>query len=119
MAIAPTKCGMVREEHKPTFANKQVSVFQVIGDKDKSYHGSEGPIQMYSAKERIDLWVKAKSCDRNPRVIKDPGKSRDLLYSCPGRSPVRILILDGVGHRLGKYWTEVTDRMIIDYFRSF
>ena len=72
-AVAPMSCGMAKDAHEPDELTKPISILQVIGDNDKSYHGSTNPkITMYSAAERIEIWRTFNQCGPEP-VIEEQG----------------------------------------------
>ena len=74
-ALSPMSCGMVKGAHDPNQKTKFVPIFQVIGDQDKSYNGSQNSkVTMYSAAKRIDVWQKFNQCGPNPVC---------LLYTSP------------------------------------
>ena len=64
---------MAKDAHEPDELTKPISILQVIGDNDKSYHGSTNPkITMYSAAERIEIWRTFNQCGPEP-VIEEQG----------------------------------------------
>ncbi len=71
-AVAPMSCGMAKDAHEPDDQTTPVSLMQVIGDQDKSYHGSTNPkITMYSAEERIHIWNTFNKSNLKPKVEKE------------------------------------------------
>jgi len=114
-AIAPTKCGMAKRAHEPLKSTLPVSLLQVIGDRDKSYYGSKTKfVTMYSAKKRIKIWAKHNQCSAG--ATEDKADSTHTRYVCTAGKSVELMVLKGVGHNLGKSWTQKTDAMIIDFF---
>ena len=114
-AIAPTKCGMAKGQHEPLKNTSKISLLQVIGDKDKSFHGSsKQKATMYSAKERIDIWTNFNHCE--DAIVKDNSESTMFHYDCSENKEVNLMILKGVGHNLSKKWKEKTDALIIEFF---
>lgn len=111
-AIAPTKCGMTIGGHEPLEGTRPLSIMQVIGDADKSYHGSSGQYPMYSAKERIDIWSTFNKCGKP--VFKDHGTWTSTHYGCDDSKEIELVTLKGVGHSLGK-WAPITDEMLIRF----
>ncbi|HIE83734.1 MAG TPA: hypothetical protein EYQ00_07775, partial [Dehalococcoidia bacterium] len=69
VALAPMSCGMAKGDHTPQEGTRRVSIMQVIGDQDKSFHGSSNEkVTMYSADERINIWRIFNQCDARPTV---------------------------------------------------
>jgi len=112
-AIAPTKCGMTKGAHEPQKSTDPISIMQVIGNVDKSFHGSDNVHPMYSAKERIDIWSKFNACEHP--TFTDHGDWTSTHFKCADDKEIELMILKGVGHSLGKEWTVKTDKMLIEF----
>ncbi|WP_111980432.1 alpha/beta hydrolase family esterase [Algibacillus agarilyticus] len=112
-AIAPTKCGMAIAAHEPVNGTVPIAIMQVIGDEDKSFHGSNKRHPMYSASERINIWAKFNNC-KSPKFI-DYGSWSSTRYMCENNKDIELMIMKGVGHTLGKKWTNKTDEMLIEF----
>ena len=111
-AIAPTKCGMTIGGHEPLESTRPLSIMQVIGDADKSYHGSSGKYPMYSAQQRMDIWSTFNKCEKP--VFTDHGTWTSTHYDCANNKEIELMVLKGVGHSLGE-WAPVTDKMLIQF----
>ncbi len=117
-AIAPTKCGMTKNAHEPDKETRKTSIFQVIGDKDKSFKGSNKNFaQMYSAKERINIWQKFNQCSA-ARVKKLNRKMTLNSYVCEEEKKVMLLTLHGIGHSIGGELRSKMDAMIMNFFEQ-
>ena len=69
---------------------------------------------MYSAIERIKIWSEFNEC--GVPMVKDSTDSSMLEYNCTENREVKLMVLKGVGHDLGKKWAKKTDRLIIEFF---
>jgi len=112
-AIAPAKCGMTKGAHEPQKGTDRISIMQVIGNEDKSFHGSNKKHIMYSAEERINIWSEFNSCEKP--IFTDHGDWTSSHYNCADNKEIELMILKGVGHSLGKKWTTMTDKMLIEF----
>jgi polyhydroxybutyrate depolymerase len=112
-AIAPTKCGMAKNAHEPVKGTEPISIMQVIGDADKSFNGSNKRHPMYSATDRINIWAKFNNC-KKPKFI-DHGSWSSTRYLCEANKEIELMVMKGVGHTLGKNWTNKTDKMLVEF----
>lgn len=115
-AIAPTKCGMIVGAHEPAAYTKPLSIMQVIGNEDKSFHGSRKHVHMYSAEERIEIWCKTLECNPNPTVNKDIEGMTVTTYVNDNGQEFVYVMLHGIGHKVPYDIKLKTDGMIMDFF---
>lgn len=99
-AVAPMSCGMAKDAHDPQSTTKQVPIFQVIGDHDKSYNGSTNDrVTMYSADERIEIWRKFNGCGAEPVVVEHGDEIVVYTYTSPsGVEVVLCKVIDQEHH---------------------
>ncbi len=117
-AMAPTKCGMAVNAHEPNVKTRPVSIMQVIGNKDKSFNGGrgQGPVEMYSAEERIKIWVKHNQCNLKPVIDTKKKEMTITRYTNDNGIEVVFCMLHNQGHHIRKDLAEKTDTMIIEFF---
>ena len=115
-AIGPTKCGMIVGAHEPAAYTKQLSIMQVIGNEDKSFHGSRKHVHMYSAEERIKIWCTTLECNPKPSVNKKIEGMTVTTYVNDNGQEFVYCMLHGIGHRVPYPIKLVTDGMIVDFF---
>ena len=85
-ALSPMSCGMIKGAHEPNQKTKLVPIFQVIGDQDKSYNGSQNSkVTMYSAAERIDIWKSSTNAHPIRSLMK---KAKRLWFTLTQAKPV-------------------------------
>ena len=115
-AFAPMSCGMARGAHTPADPTRPVSILQVIGDRDKSFHGSTNPkVTMYSAAQRIDLWRTFNGCVAQP-VISQPSAEVTLsTYANGDGMEVVLCQVKGEGHHLRRDLRDETDGIALDF----
>jgi len=115
-AIAPTKSGMAINAHEPTQETAKISLMQVIGNEDQSYNGLiNGADEMYSMQERVAIWEEFNACSPGS-VLQDDADSVTVQYDCAEDKEMVMLVLKGIGHDLGREWTQRTDALIIEFF---
>ncbi|MEE2825281.1 MAG: hypothetical protein VYE64_01490 [Planctomycetota bacterium] len=107
---------MVKGAHTPADPTRPVSILQVIGDRDKSFHGSTNPkVTMYSAAERIDLWRTFNGCASQP-VISRPSEAVTLSKYANGEGIEVVLCkVKGEGHHLRSDLRDQTDTMALKF----
>jgi poly(3-hydroxybutyrate) depolymerase len=115
-AIGPTKCGMIKGSHEPDSNTVQLSVMQVIGNKDKSFNGSSKRLTMYSAEQRIEIWRKFLDCSPKPSVNSKIEGMTIKTYANDKGHEVVYCMLHGVGHGIPKPIIPVMDGLIVDFF---
>ena len=100
-ALAPMSCGMTKGDHTPENGTRPVSIFQVIGDQDKSFHGSSDPkVTMYSADERINIWRMFNRCDPRPTINRPFKKITLRTYINTNGIEVVLCTVAGEGHHI-------------------
>lgn len=115
-AVAPMSCGMAKDAHEPGEGTNSTPVFQVIGDEDKSYHGSTNPkITMYSAAERIEIWRKFNQCDPDPVVLKHGDEIEVDTYACPSGVEVALCKVKDQEHHIRKDLRDRADAIAIEF----
>ena len=119
-AFAPMSCGMVKGAHTPADPTRPVSILQVIGDQDKSFHGSTNPkVTMYSAAQRIDLWRTFNGCAAQP-VISRPSEEVTLSkYSNGEGIEVVLCEVKGEGHHLRRDLRDQTDSIALEFLLKY
>jgi polyhydroxybutyrate depolymerase len=115
-ALSPMSCGMVKGAHDPGEGTKPVSILQVIGDQDKSYHGSTNPkVTMYSAAKRIDVWRTFNRCRPEPVVVKKGNEVVVHTYANPSGIEVAFCKVKGQGHHLRIDLRDIGDSVALDF----
>ena len=115
-ALAPMSCGMAEDAHEPGAATKPVSILQVIGDSDKSYHGSTNPkITMYSAEERIEIWRRFNQCSPNPTIKKHGEEIVWYTYTNPDGIEVVFGQVKDQEHHIRRDLRDATDLVALDF----
>jgi poly(3-hydroxybutyrate) depolymerase len=115
-AVAPMSCGMAKDAHEPGEMTKPISILQVIGDNDKSYHGSTNPkITMYSAAERIEIWRTFNQCGPDPVIEKQGDEIVWHNYSSPNGIEVVFGKVMGQEHHIRRDLRDATDVVAIDF----
>lgn len=115
-AVAPMSCGMAKDAHEPGEMTKPISILQVIGDNDKSYHGSTNPkITMYSAAERIEIWRTFNQCGPDPAIEKQGDEIVWHNYSSPDGIEVVFGKVIGQEHHIRRDLRDATDVVAIDF----
>ena len=115
-AFAPMSCGMAKNAHEPNKQTQSISVMQVIGDQDKSYHGSvKKRISMYSLEERIKIWRNFNQCFSEP-VVKKRGKEIEIAtYTNDIGIEVAFCEVKGEGHHIRRDLRNTTDSIAIEF----
>ena len=114
-ALSPMSCGMVKDGHEPDEKTQRVPVFQVIGNKDKSYSGSTNPkVTMYSAKQRIDVWRTFNECDPKPVIEKIGSEIEVFTYSGSGSDVVLCDVKDQE-HHIRRDLRDRADSLALDF----
>ena len=118
-ALAPMSCGMAKGDHTPENGTRPVSIFQVIGDQDKSFHGSSNPkVTMYSADERIHIWRMFNQCDAQP-TINQPFKKITLrTYVNANDIQVVLCTVTGEGHHIRHDLRDKTDLIALNFLMN-
>ncbi len=107
---------MAKDAHEPDQATKPISVMQVIGDQDKSFHGSTNPkITMYSAEERIDIWRTFNQCRLDP-IVKNEGEEI-VWYTYTNSEDVEVVYckVKDQEHHIRRDLRDATDIIAIDF----
>ena len=118
-ALAPMSCGMAKGDHTPEEGTQPVSIFQVIGDQDKSFNGSSNPkVTMYSADERINIWRMFNQCDAQP-TINQPFKKITLrTYVNANDIQVVLCTVTGEGHHIRHDLRDKTDLIALNFLMN-
>jgi polyhydroxybutyrate depolymerase len=115
-ALAPMSCGMVKDAHEPAEKTKPVSIFQAIGDQDKSFNGSSNPkVTMYSAAKRIEVWRTFNRCRPDPVVV---NKGQEVVvYTYANKSGIEVAFckVKGQGHHIRRDLRDSVDSIAIDF----
>ncbi|MDG2185688.1 MAG: tetratricopeptide repeat protein, partial [Mariniblastus sp.] len=115
-AFAPMSCGMVKGAHTPADPTRPASILQVIGDQDKSFHGSTNPkVTMYSAAQRIDIWRTFNQCAAQPVIAKRGEEVTLSTYANEGGIEVVLCEVKGEGHHLRRDLRDETDAIALDF----
>ncbi len=115
-ALAPMSCGMAQGAHTPADPTRPVSILQVIGDRDKSFHGSTNPkVTMYSAAERIDLWRTFNGCPAQPAVSRPSAGVTLSKYTNGEGIEVVLCEVKGEGHHLRSDLRDQTDTIALEF----
>ncbi|GAH12830.1 unnamed protein product [marine sediment metagenome] len=115
-AAAPMSCGMAKGAHDPDEKTKPIPVFQVIGDKDKSYNGTTNPqVTMYSAIERIEIWRKFNQCGPDPVVVEHGDEITVYTYTSPSGVEVVFCKVKDQEHHLRRDLRDRADEIAIDF----
>ena len=115
-AVAPMSCGMAKDAHEPGELTKPISLLQVIGDNDKSYHGSTNPkITMYSAAERIEIWRTFNQCGPEPVIEEQGDEIVWYTYSNPKGVEVVFGKVKDQEHHIRRDLRDATDVVAIDF----
>ena len=115
-AAAPMSCGMAKGAHDPDEKTKPIPVFQVIGDKDKSYNGTTNPqVTMYSAIERIEIWRKFNQCGPDPVVVEHGDEITVYTYTSPSGVEVVFCKVKDQEHHLRRDLRDRADSLAIDF----
>ena len=115
-AIAPTKCGMVDDLHKPDENTERIPIMWVMGDHDKSFNGGgSGEFVNYPVAERIKLWTAFDHCDPAAEVKTFPDMKVETYASSDGLEVV-LCTLAGITHAIPSAVSRKTDSMILDFF---
>ncbi len=115
-ALAPMSCGMAAGAHDPVDSTGPVSLIQVIGDRDKSFHGSSNPkVTMHSAAKRIEVWRKFLECAREP-VTNNHGKEISLrTYRNEAGDEVAICEVQAQGHFIKADLRDKADSLALEF----
>lgn len=115
-AFAPMSCGMAKNAHEPNKQTQPVSIMQVIGDQDKSYHGSvKKRITMYSLEERMKIWQNFNKCFSGP-VFEKRGKDIEIAsYTNDVGIEVAFCEVKGEGHHIRRDLRNTTDSIAIEF----
>lgn len=115
-AISPMSCGMAKGAHEPDKDTHPVSIMQVIGDEDKSFHGSTNSrITMYSATERIELWRSFLECDSVPETQRHGEDVVVRTYRNEGGLKVVFCLVKGEGHHLRWDLLNATNALVLNF----
>jgi len=115
-ALAPMSCGMVKNGHEPDETTQSVPIFQVIGNKDKSYQGSTNPkVTMYSAKQRIGVWSTYNQCDPHPAVEKVGSEILVYTYRSPSGADVVLCDVKDQAHHIRRDLRDRADILALDF----
>ncbi len=115
-AVSPMSCGMAKDAHEPDERTKPIPVFQVIGDKDKSYDGSTNPkITMYSAAERIEIWRRFNQCGPDPVVVEHGDEIVVDTYACPSGLEVALCKVKNQEHHIRRDLRDRADSIAIEF----
>jgi polyhydroxybutyrate depolymerase len=115
-AVSPMSCGMIKGAHDPDEKTKPISIFQVIGDKDKSFHGSITPERtMRSAKERIEIWRKFNQCGPDPVVVKKGDEITVYTYTSPSGLEVVLCEVKDQEHHIRRDLRDSADSLALDF----
>ncbi len=115
-AVSPMSCGMAKDAHEPDERTKPIPIFQVIGDKDKSYHGSTNPeITMYSAAERIEIWRRFNQCGPDPVVVEEGDEIVVDTYACPSGVEVVLCKVKNQEHHIRRDLRDRADSIAIEF----
>ena len=118
-ALAPMSCGMAKGDHTPEEETQPVSIFQVIGDQDKSFHGSSNPkVTMYSADERINIWRMFNQCDAQPTINQPFEKITLRTYVNAHDIEVVLCTVAGEGHHIRHDLRDKADRIALDFLMN-
>jgi poly(3-hydroxybutyrate) depolymerase len=118
-ALAPMSCGMAKGDHTPENGTRPVSIFQVIGDQDKSFHGSSNPkVTMYSADERINIWKIFNQCDAQPTIDRPFKKITLRTYVNTNGFEVVLCTVAGEGHHIQHELRDKTDIIALDFLMN-
>ena len=118
-AVCPMSCGMAKDAHDPDRNTQPVHLMQVIGDRDKSYHGSTNPkVTMHSADKRMKIWRDFYHCHKPP-VIKAHGIELAVqTYTNEDGIELAICEAKGQGHHLRRDLRDRADRIALDFMLS-
>ncbi len=115
-ALAPMSCGMAKGDHVPEEGTRRVSIMQVIGDQDKSFHGSSNEkVTMYSADERINIWRIFNQCDARPTVNQPFEKITVRTFSNTNSIEVALVTVAGEGHHIQRDLRDKTDSIVLNF----
>ena len=118
-ALAPMSCGMAKGDHTPEEGTQPVSIFQVIGDQDKSFHGSSNPkVTMYSADERINIWQIFNQCDAQPTINRPFDNITVRTYVNANGIEVVLCTVAGEGHHIQHELRDKADRIALDFLMN-
>jgi len=115
-ALAPMSCGMAKGAHDPTIKTRQVSIMQVIGDRDKSFHGTSSPkITMYSATQRIDIWRTFNRCSATALTVTHGNEIVIRTHVSESGIQVAYCKVKGQGHILRRDLRDRADSLALDF----
>jgi len=118
-AICPMSCGMAKGAHDPDGDTTQTSILQVIGDRDKSFHGSTTPkITMYSSDERIDIWRTFLACTPDPITARYGNTMTLRTYTNKNDIAVAICEVQGEGHILQNALRSKADSIALTFMHN-
>jgi polyhydroxybutyrate depolymerase len=118
-ALAPMSCGMAKADHTPEEGTQPVSIFQVIGNQDKSFHGSSNPkVTMYSADERINIWRMFNQCDAQPTINQPFEKITLRTYGNAHDIEVVLCTVAGEGHHIRHDLRDKADRIALEFLMN-
>jgi len=118
-AVCPMSCGMAKGAHDPDRNTRPVHLMQVIGDRDKSYHGTTNPkVTMHSAEKRIAVWRAFYECEDAP-VTKAHGKELSVrTYTNGDGIELAICEAKGQGHHLRRDLRDAADVIALEFMLS-
>ena len=115
-ALSPMSCGMAKDAHDPVGRTEPVSIIQVIGDQDKSFHGSSNPkVTMYSADKRIDVWRTYNQCNPKPTVKEHGDRLSVSTYKNSSGIEVAICKVKGEGHHIRTELRDKADSLALEF----
>ena len=115
-ALAPMSCGMAKGDHTPDIGTRPVSILQVIGDKDKSFHGSSNEkVTMYSADGRIQIWQIFNQCDARPTINRPFDNITVQTYRNSNDIEVALVTVAGEGHHIRRDVRDKTDSIALNF----
>jgi len=115
-ALAPMSCGMAKGDHTPDIGTRPVSILQVIGDKDKSFHGSSNEkVAMYSADGRIQIWQIFNQCDARPTINRPFDNITVRTYGNSNDIEVALVTVTGEGHHIRHDLRDKTDSIALNF----
>lgn len=118
-AVCPMSCGMAKDAHDPDQNTGPVNLMQVIGDRDKSYHGTTNPkVTMHSAEKRMAVWRAFYECKVTP-VTKVHGKELVVrTYTNGDGIELAICEAKGQGHHLRRDLRDAADVIALEFMLS-
>ena len=110
---------MAKGAHDPDRNTRPVHLMQVIGDRDKSYHGTtNSKVTMHSAEKRISVWRSFYECEDAP-VTQEHGKEL-LVRTYTNGDGIELAICEakGQGHHLRRDLRDAADVIALEFMLS-